>query len=67
MHTHQHTEKETSTMGSLSAAFVLLYIGALVVIAVYLIVLATKLVSAQLRTAKALEVIANRLPDPRVG
>ncbi len=54
-------------MGSLSAAFVLLYIGALVVIAVYLIVLATKLVSAQLRTAKALEVIANRLPDPRVG
>lgn len=54
-------------MGSFSAVFVLLYIGASIGIAVYLIVLATKLVSAQLRTAKALEVMANRLPDPRIG
>lgn len=54
-------------MGYMSAAFMLAYVVAVVVVVVYLIVLATRLVGARQRTAKALETIAARLPDTRNG
>ncbi len=44
---------------------VVLYLVVCAAIAIYLLVLATKLVGAQVRSAKALEVIASRLPDTR--
>ncbi len=52
-------------MGPTSFVFMLVYMVAVVLVAVYLIVLATKLVGAQQRTAQALELIASRLPDSR--
>ncbi|WP_160291536.1 hypothetical protein [Lysobacter sp. A03] len=50
----------------MSAALMLVYMIGVPIVIIYALVLATRLVGAQLRAAKALETLAARPPDTRI-